>query len=222
MSKSKFFFKKVLIKIVAWGLRIILSCFQHLSSNAVFRHNELLMDRCGRCAWRDRRISGLDVKMLIMNLQKRKEKHNCFRNIKSLKSVYITLDSDIIYIDCSYSLIAYCTRLVELRRTLVMYSDLGNTASNFYLWFEIFIPCYVCLSVYYNWYFLCKHKISLPYSYNSLFYSIARLAYRFQFFQNKWAPVLNCFANCEVLLLLLKEIKCSVNPVLKRRPVWPT
>jgi hypothetical protein len=73
----------------------------------------------------------LDVKILIMNLQERNRKHNCFKGIKLLKSICIISYSDIKCIVSSYSLIAYYTRLVRFRRKLVMYSDLGITASNF-------------------------------------------------------------------------------------------
>ena len=118
----------------------------------------------------------LDVKMLVMNLQKRKWRHKCFKNIKLFKSISITLNSYIKYIDSSYRLMAYCTRLVRFRRKLVMYSNLCITVSNFYLWLEIFISCYVYHLVHYHWHFLCKHRISLPHSHNGLFYSTEEIA----------------------------------------------
>jgi len=61
-------------------------------------------------------------------------------------------------------------------------------------------------------------------------YLINKMAYFFQLedlhkfsiFQNKRTPARNCFANCELLLLLLKEIKFSLNLALTRRSIWPT
>jgi len=41
-------------------------------------------------------------------------------------------------------------------------------------------------------------------------------------FQNKQVLASYSFMNCELLLLLLKEIKFPLNLLLKLRAVWPT